>query len=87
MKAPTNQNVIEFALLFEEIRDTTTRIMREMTINGEEETCEEQQQESVTQLVLVSNENSPICFSLPSSQRTFPQISSSKGFGSPGTQS
>jgi hypothetical protein len=80
--------VIEFALLSEEIRDTTTRIMREMTINGEEENCEEQQQESVTQLVPVSNANSPICFSLPSSsQRTFPQISSSKGFGSPETQS
>jgi hypothetical protein len=52
--------VIEIALLFEEIQDTTTRIMREMTINGEEENCEEQQQESVTKLVPVSNANSPI---------------------------
>jgi hypothetical protein len=87
-QTPTKQNVIEFALLFEEIQDTTTRIMREMTINGEEENCEEQQQESVTQLVTVSNANSLIRFSLPSSsQRTFPQISSSKGFGSPETQS
>jgi hypothetical protein len=33
--------VIEFALMFEEIQDTITRIMREMTINGEEENCEE----------------------------------------------
>ncbi len=32
-------------------------------MNGEQENCEEQQQESVTQLVTVSNANSPICFS------------------------
>jgi hypothetical protein len=34
-------------------------------INEEQENCEEQQQESVTQLVTVSNANSPICFSQP----------------------
>jgi hypothetical protein len=32
-------------------------------MNGEQEDCEEQQQESVTQLVTVSNANSPIYFS------------------------
>ncbi len=34
-------------------------------MNGEQENCEEQQQELVTQLVTVSNANSPICFSQP----------------------
>jgi hypothetical protein len=32
-------------------------------MNGEQENCEERQQELVTQLVTVSNANSPICFS------------------------
>jgi hypothetical protein len=32
-------------------------------MNREQENYEEQQQESVTQLVTVSNANSPICFS------------------------
>jgi hypothetical protein len=72
--------MIEFALLFEEIQDTTTRINENITINGEEENCEEQQQELVTQLVTVSNANSLICFSLPSSsQRTFPQNAACTG--------
>ncbi|CAK9862807.1 unnamed protein product [Sphagnum jensenii] len=34
-------------------------------MNGEQENCEEHQQESVTQLVTVSNANSLICFSQP----------------------
>jgi hypothetical protein len=34
-------------------------------MNGEQENCEKQQQESVIQLVTVSNANSPISFSQP----------------------